>query len=189
MIDFVLEDAGIPAGGLDELEFGALVEILDADGARAGNDGGKTGEAEAAFVEILHFVAAVGDDGIDDDVKRDGAALAFGEVGGGETFQEVFAVFDDGELQRQADLGRGEANAGSVTHGVAHFVNQALSFFAANFFGREEAGRIAENWLARLHDFPRHLVSLRRRGVSDSAVGEERPASNQEQIVCHQVEL
>jgi hypothetical protein len=39
MIDFVLEDAGVPAGGLDELRFGALVEVLDADGVGTGNDG------------------------------------------------------------------------------------------------------------------------------------------------------
>ena len=58
MIYFVLEDAGVPAGGLDEVRLGALVEEFDADGAGAGNDGGKTWEAEAAFVEIFYFVAA-----------------------------------------------------------------------------------------------------------------------------------
>ena len=57
MIYFVLEDAGVPAGGLDEVGLGALVEEFDADGAGAGDDGGKTGEAEAAFVEIFYFVA------------------------------------------------------------------------------------------------------------------------------------
>src|SRR5580704_16925544 len=79
MVDFVLKNAGVPARGLNELGFGACVEILDADGAGAGHDGGKSGEAKAAFVEISLFVAFVGDHWIDDDVKWDRAALAFAE--------------------------------------------------------------------------------------------------------------
>jgi hypothetical protein len=161
VVYFVLEDAGVPAGGLDEVGFGALVEEFDADGAGAGDDGGKTGEAEAAFVEIFYFVARVGDYGIDDDVKRDGAAFAFGKIGGGVTFQEVFAVFDHGELERLADLRSGEADAGRVMHSVAHIADEALNFFAENFLRREEAGRFAENRFARLHNFQTHADSLR----------------------------
>jgi len=161
MIDFVLEDAGVPAGGLDELRFCALVEVFHSDGARARYDGGKAGEAEAAFVEIFLIVAGVSDYRIDDDVKGDGAALAFGEVVRGEGFQQIFAVFDDGELQWQAYLGRGEAHAGRVMHYVAHFLNEALGFFAENFFRREDAGLFAEDWLARLHDFQTHSESSR----------------------------
>jgi hypothetical protein len=172
MIDFVLEDAGVPAGGLDELWFGAFVEIFDADGAGAGNEGGKTGEAEAAFVEIPFFVAGVGDDGIDDDVKRNGAALAFGEVVGAEAFQQIFAVFDDGELQGEADLRSGQADAGSVAHGFAHFANEALYFFADDFLRREEPGRLAQNGFACLHNLQAHRVSLMWRNVTNAAVGE-----------------
>jgi hypothetical protein len=161
VIDFVLEDAGIPAGGLHEVGFGALVEVFDAHGAGARDYGGKTGEAEAAFVEIFNFVAGVGDRGIDDDVKRDGAAFAFVEVGGGVGFQQVFAVFDHGELQGLADLRRCEADAGGVTHGIAHIADEALNFFAENFLRREEPGRFAQNRFARLHNLQTHAVSLR----------------------------
>jgi hypothetical protein len=161
MVDFVLKNAGVPARGLNELGFGACVEILDADGAGAGHDGGKSGEAEAAFVEISLFVAFVGDHWIDDDVKWDRAALAFAEVFGGKGFQQIFAVFDHGELERQADLGCGEAHAGRVTHGVAHFVNEALDFFAEDVFGREKAGLFAEHRFARLHNFQTHPESSR----------------------------
>jgi hypothetical protein len=87
MINFVLEDAGVPTGGLDELGFAVLIEIFDADGAGAGDDGGKTGEAETAFVETFLFVAGVSDYRIDDDVKRDGAPFALGEIVHGETLQ------------------------------------------------------------------------------------------------------
>ena len=162
VIDFVLEDAGVPAGGLDELGLGALVEVFHADGAGAGDDGGETGEAEAAFVEIFHFVARVDDHGIDDDVKRDGAALAFGEIVRGIAFQQVFAVFDHGELQGLADLRGGETDAGRFTHGVAHIVNEALDFFAENFLRREEAGRFAQNRFARLENFQTHAISFLR---------------------------
>ena len=143
VIDFVLEDAGVPAGGLDEVGFGAFVEEFDADGAGAGDDGGKTWEAEAAFVKIFYFIAAVGDDGIDDYVKRDGVAFAFGEVVRGIALQQVFTVFDYGELQGLADLGGCEAYAGGVMHCVVHIANEALDFFAENFLGREEPGRFA----------------------------------------------
>ncbi len=76
----MLEDAGVPARGLHELGLGALVEIFDADGAGAGDDCGKTGEAEAAFVEIFLIVAGVGDYRIDDYVKRErgGARVRLG---------------------------------------------------------------------------------------------------------------
>ncbi len=56
-------------------------------------------------------------------MKRDGAAFAFGEVGGGVAFQEVFAVFDYGELEGLADLWGGETDAGSVTHCVLHIAD------------------------------------------------------------------
>ena len=161
VIDFVLEDAGVPAGGLDELGLGALVEVFDADGAGAGDDGGKAGEAEAAFVEIFYFVAGVGDHGIDDDVERHGAAFAFGEVGGGVTFQQVFAVFDDGELQGLADLRCGETDAGRVSHGFAHIADEALDFFAENFLRSEEPGGFAQNRFARVHNFQAHAASSR----------------------------
>jgi hypothetical protein len=161
VINFVLQDAGVPAAGLDELGFGALVEILDADGAGAGDDAGKAGEAEAAFVEISLFVAGVGDHRIDDDVEWDGAALPFGEVFRGERFEQIFAVFDYGELERQADLGRCEAYTGSVTHGVAHFVNETLGLFAEDFFRRERAGLFAQDRLARQHNFQTHSDSSR----------------------------
>ncbi len=176
VIDFVLEDAGVPAGSLDELRLGALVEIFDTDGARARDDGGETGEAEAAFVEIFLFVAGVGDYRIDDYVKGDGAAFSFGEVFRGEGFQQIFAVFDYGELQRQTYLRRGEAYAGSVTHGVAHFLNEALGIFAEDFFRSEQAGLFAENWLARLHNLQTHCVSLRWRSVTNVTAGEETAA-------------
>ena len=161
MVNFVLEDAGVPAGGLDELSLSVFVEILDSNGTRSGNDGGKTGEAEAAFVEILFFVAGVSDHGIDDDVKRDGTALALGKLLGRQSFQQIFAVFDHCELQRQAYLWCGEADARSVTHGFAHIAYEPLNFFADNFGRREGAGCFAQNRFARLHNFQAHCVSLR----------------------------
>ena len=165
VIYFVLEDAGVPARGLDEVGFGALVEEFDADGAGTGDNGGKAWEAEAAFVEMFQFVAGVGDYGIDDDVERDGAAFAFGQVGGGEAFQEVLAVFDHSELERLADLWSGEADAGGVMHGVVHVSNEALYFFAGDFVRREESGRFAEDRFARLHNFQTHCVPSMRRSI------------------------
>src|SRR5271154_3617616 len=171
-IDFVLEDAGVPAGGLDEVGLGALVEVFDADGAGAGDHGGKAGEAEAAFVEIFYFVAGIGDYGIDDDVKRDGAAFTFGQIGRGIAFQEVFAIFDYGELQGLADLWRGQADPWRVMHRVAHIADEALDFFADDFLRREEPGVSAQTRFARLHNFQTHAVSLRSRGATTSDTGD-----------------
>src|SRR5277367_392132 len=161
VIDFVLQDAGVPTGGWDGLRLTVLVQILDSNAARPGDDGGKAGEAEATFVEILFFVAVIGDHGIDDDVKRDGPTLALGKVLRRQSFQQIFTVFDHRELERQAYLWRGEADAGSVTHGLAHIAYEPLNFFADNFGRREAPGFFAQDRLTCLHNFQTHCVSLR----------------------------
>ena len=96
VVDFVLEDAGVPAGGEDGFFFGVFVQVGDANLARAGDEGGKAGEAEAAFEELDVFNAEKFDFGVDDDVERDGGAFFFFQVGGWDWIQEVFAVFDHG---------------------------------------------------------------------------------------------
>ena len=96
VIDFMLEDASVPAGGEDGFLFGVFVPVGDADLARSRDKGGEAGEAEAAFEELDGVVADEFDFGVDDDVERDGAALFFFQFGRRNCFQEVFAVFDHG---------------------------------------------------------------------------------------------
>src|SRR5277367_3666102 len=44
VIDFVLQDAGVPTGGWDGLRLTVLVQILDSNASRPGDDGGKAGK-------------------------------------------------------------------------------------------------------------------------------------------------
>ena len=69
VIDFVLEDAGVPAGGLDHAGTSAFIEALDADGAGARDGGHEAGDAEAAFEKFHVVVAYRGELRIYDHVK------------------------------------------------------------------------------------------------------------------------
>ena len=123
VIDFVLEDASVPAGSEDRFFFSVFVPVGNADLARSRDEGGKTGETETAFEELDGGVADEFDSGIDDDVEGHGAAFFFFQLGRRNCFQEVFAIFDHGQLQRKSDLRGCEAHAGSVVHCFAHVVD------------------------------------------------------------------
>ncbi len=77
VVDFVLEDAGVPAGGEDRFFFGVFVPVGDANLSRSGHESGKTGEAEAAFEELGGVVADDFDFRVDDGVERHGRAFFF----------------------------------------------------------------------------------------------------------------
>ncbi len=151
MIDFVLQNAGVPARGFDSF-FGAMfIEAIDADGARARDERGVAGQAKAALKENDGGIGRKDDLGIYQDVKGDGAALAFGEHLGRSVFQELLAVLDYGKLDRETYLGSGEADAGRVMHRLAHIDDETLDFFAGDFFCRKRSGRLTQDRITDLN--------------------------------------
>src|SRR5580658_6154813 len=49
MVDLVLQNAGIPAAGVNRHRLGALVQAIDSDGKRARHNGGEPGQAQASL--------------------------------------------------------------------------------------------------------------------------------------------
>src|SRR6185369_176066 len=79
--------------------------------------------AEAAFEELGGRVVDKRERRVDDYVKWSRRSLSFSELLG-RVMGEVFnLVFNYGELNRQADLRRGESNAGRFAHRLAHQFN------------------------------------------------------------------
>ncbi len=76
VIDFMLQDAGVPALGFDELWLAALIEAVHADTAEARHLGGVTFHAQAAFEELELRIVGNFQSWIDEDVKGNGAAGA-----------------------------------------------------------------------------------------------------------------
>ena len=77
MIDLVLQDARVPAGGVDDHRLALVVQGVDADGARARDDRLETLDAQAAFVEFHKFMAQL-ETRIGNDVKGDRGSLRRG---------------------------------------------------------------------------------------------------------------
>src|SRR5271165_5181287 len=125
MIDLVLQDSGVPAGGFDHLLLAVTPEAFDADAMRAGHYGGEAGHAQAAF-EKLDRIAMERDYGIDDDRKRNREAFALGEGLRVHAFQQIFAIFQYRESQWQSDLRSCQTDARRVAHGGAHEFDELL---------------------------------------------------------------
>ena len=73
---------------------------------------------------------------------------------------ELQLIFDYGELQRHADLGSGETDAGSVTHGFAHGRDQVLNGLVENFGGGQRPRLVAQDCFTGLPDLEFHGRSL-----------------------------
>ena len=81
VIDLVLQDAGVPAGSLDDFRLALVIQAVNADLARARNKGDVACEAEASLEERLCGFRQELNDRIRDHVKGDlctGTLLQFG---------------------------------------------------------------------------------------------------------------
>src|SRR5919109_904008 len=105
MIDLVLENARVPATGLDDQRFAVLVQAIDPDREGPRHDGGETIEAETALKEGRRRLVRYGKPRIDDDVKWHWLAFPLGEHRRRHALQIFRPLFHHRQLQRIADLG------------------------------------------------------------------------------------
>src|SRR6266446_1691957 len=101
MIDFVLKNSRIPAGGLDAFGIAPVVKTLHTNAARARNQSKKSGQAETAlekFHDLIVFRAL--DSRIDEDMKGDGPPFAELQLLRGNFLVVFLAVFDYRHLER-----------------------------------------------------------------------------------------
>jgi len=99
MIDFMLQNPGIPSGCFHGTRLSLFVQVFHAYGPGAWNDGGKSGEAEAAFIEKRFVVSCQSDPRIDDHLKRYGPAIFVRKFLRRQILQRFFAILNHGELQ------------------------------------------------------------------------------------------
>jgi len=90
-------------------------------------------------------------------MERNRSAFALGDVRRRQFLKVLRLVFDDGQLQRQSDLRRGQAYAWSVAHRVRHGFDQVLNRAAQNLVVRKAAGFLPQDWFAGLQDFKFHM--------------------------------
>ena len=156
MIDFVLENARVPARSVDGAGLRVFVEAFHTNAAKTGDQGGVSVDAEAAFEELDLLVAHRRELRVDDYVEGKWLALALGDLLGCHGLRVLRKVFDDGELEVESDLGRGESDAGSVAQSFMHEVDELLNFGRADFIGAEFASALAQDFFADLDEFEAH---------------------------------
>ena len=124
MIDFVLQNAGVPTGSFNDLRLSMLVKAFHAHMMGTWNDRRKSRQAQAAFVELDLLRAHLSNLRIDDDVKRHRFSFALGQLFARRILVILSQIFDHRDLQRYAYLRSGKANAGSVAHSLAHSLDE-----------------------------------------------------------------
>lgn len=158
MVDFMLQDAGIPAAGLDHSEPGFFVHALYANFSGARNDSHHSGHAQAAFEEFHRSIFQKGEPGVDDHMERNGSALSLSQQFAGGIFCVFRTVLNHCQLQRMADLRRSQTYSGGLAHGLSHRFDQLSDARADNLLGRKGSGRLSQDWIACLYKFKLHRV-------------------------------
>ncbi len=99
MIDFVLQNAGVPTRSFNDLRLSVLVKAFHAHMMGTWNHRGKSRQAKAAFVELHFLRARLSNLRIDDDVKRNRFSFAFGELFARGILVVFSEIFDHRDLQ------------------------------------------------------------------------------------------
>jgi hypothetical protein len=160
VVDFVLQDSGVPSVRFNNDGLGLLIQAFDSNAFGAGHDRGESCHAETSFEKFRGLLSFHSQFRINQDVKRNGAALTLGRLLGRELLDVLGPILDDYELQRQADLRRRQSHSRRVAHGLAHRLDQVLDGTGDNFLRRKRTSRLAQDRFSSLPDFERHLDSL-----------------------------
>ena len=104
MIDFVLQNSGIPAFRLNHERFSSLIHTLDVYGKGTRHQCHKPGETEASFKKCDFRRLCNRQLRVDNDMERDRHASPCRELLGRDLPVVFDAVFDDCQLQREANL-------------------------------------------------------------------------------------
>src|SRR6266853_1360640 len=156
VVDLVLQDARVPSRCFKCFFHSTFVQKFHSDGARSGNKGGKTRQAEAPLEKLHRITSHFRNSGIDDGVKRHGPPVAFSKLLCWKVLVVFLAVLDHSELQGKADLGSGKPYARGVIHGLSHRLDQVLNFLACNLSGGQRTSLLPQDRIPGLHDLEFH---------------------------------
>ena len=132
VVDFVLQNARIPAFSFNADRFALMVKGFNQDRTSTRHDSNEAGKAETAFKEIDLRPRQKPDLRIDQNLKRNGCALAFRQLGRGKIRMIFDLVFNDSELQRLANLGSSKTDTGSIRQCFVHMLNELVNALAVN---------------------------------------------------------
>jgi hypothetical protein len=117
MVDFVLQDSGVPSFGFDVLRIAMFVEAMHADAAEARHLGGVAIDAETTLEKFQLCIIGNFQSWIDEHVKGNRHTGAGTYLLGSPRGVVLGTIFDDGELQAESDLRGGETYAGREAKG------------------------------------------------------------------------
>lgn len=126
MIDFMLEDTGVPSGSFDDPRCALMIETGDAHFPCAGHQGGESWQAQAAFEVCRSRLSKPYNCRVHNDVKWDLSSTAFHQVRFAKRLLILSLIFDHGELQRFSNLRCGKSHSRSIAKGLPHVSNQVL---------------------------------------------------------------
>ena len=136
VLDFVLQDPRVPTARLNRAGFAAMIQAAYLDRYRSRYDGHESRQTQASFKEG-HMRFRKLQCGIDDHMERDSVSPPLGEFSRTQIEVILDRIFDYGESQSQADLWRGEADAGRIAHCLAHELDEVLYLARAYLFKRQ----------------------------------------------------
>ena len=130
-----------------------LVERFDPNGPVARHRPGEPGDAQAPFVEA-DLLAAGGrvQHGIDQDGEGQLVPFPGRPLLGRQLPPALRAVVQDRELDRHADLGRGQPDPGRGGHGGPHLGDEQLELAAAQVGRVNQVSRAAQDGITALDD-------------------------------------
>ena len=110
--------------------------------------------------------------------KATGLRSRSASISAAKVFHVFLAVFDHRELQRQPDLGCGQANSRGVVHGFAHGGDQFLGAGQQNFLGPQWPRAPPQHRFSGRSDLQDHFVPSAREASAVRSSGANSPARN-----------
>jgi hypothetical protein len=120
MIYFVLQNARVPPVCFDPVEFLMLIPTLYGYRPRSLYESAEAGKAQTSFEKFDLLVRSCHDARVYQNVEGQRPAIPLGEAFRRYIFQVFWPVFDHRKLNWEADLRRGQAHSGSISHRLAH---------------------------------------------------------------------
>lgn len=156
VIDFMLEDASIPAACFNYFGLALVVQTIYAYAPGPRDDGGEASQAQTAF-EKLDTLILQGDSRIDDHLEWNGRSFALLQDLRISVLDILRLVFDNRNLQSSPDLRCRQSDTGCFVHRLSHTLDETLNFTAPNFVYTQAFGPLTQNRLTCLDDTEWHV--------------------------------
>ena len=159
MIDFMLQDPGIPAGSVDGARAPLFIQALDMNAMITGHESSEPRQAETTFKELDIGITHRCQNRIDDDVKRNRLTFTFGSLLLRQIAPVLRQVFNDRQLDRLADLRRRKSDPGRLTQRLVHHPNKLTQARGLNLLDGEFTGLLTQYRFSGLKELEEQAVT------------------------------